>query len=511
MTPDHATISGFLEQRAVDRPDALAFAFQNESLTYRELFEDAGRIGGMLLHDGVAAGDRVAIRMEAGLDLVRLFYALQRIGAVPCIFDPHVPEATTARRIAGIRPRRTLTEVPAAGPSAPLLPPAEDANAIAMLQLTSGTSGQPLAAVVLQRNVLASLQSSRDLLDPGPNDVLVGWVPPWHDLGLLRFILAPVCFGVPCHLIAPAVKTIPEWFATMSDVRGTITGAPDFAWRMATRLVDAGAVDLRSLRFATNGGEPVRASTIAAFESRFGLTGVLRPGYGLAEATLGVTSTRTGESLLVDERGNVSCGQPLKNVEVRIDDDQILVRGPAVFAGYFEDAEASQRVLRDGWLHTGDSGALDAAGNLYVLGRQRVMIKRGGVTWAPREIEEAAQSVSGVRLAAAVGIPSAQTDKIVVVVETAAAAEQDAASIRRMVRAAVLQAIGIAPDRVLVQEPRTIPRTSNGKIRHAVLRDQLIPEPAHGWPEDYVRSFSGVPEDFERGLQGEVEKRKKFS
>jgi acyl-CoA synthetase (AMP-forming)/AMP-acid ligase II len=481
MSPDPATIFGFLQQRARDLPHALAFAFGNDSLTYRELFEDAERIGGLLLGGDIAAGDRVAIRMEAGLDLVRLFYALQRIGAVPCVFDPNLPDATTARRMERIRPRRMFTEVPAAGAGAPLPPPAEEENALAMLQWTSGTSGEPLAAMVLQRNVMASLQASRELIDPGPQDVLVGWVPPWHDLGLLRFILAPVCFGRPCHLISPAVKTIPKWFATMANVRGTITGAPDFAWRMATRLVAADAVDLRSLRIATNGGEPVRSSTIAAFESRFGLSSVLRPGYGLAEATLGVTSTRTGEPLLVDERGNVSCGKALKNIEVRIEDDEILVRGPAVFAGYFEDPEASQRVLRDGWLHTGDSGALDAAGNLYVLGRQRAMIKRGGVTWPPREIEEAAQSVPGVRIAAAVGIPSANTERIVVVVEVEKV-ENGAVSIEKLVRDAVLQAIGIAPDRVLVQDPRTIPRTSNGKIRHAVLRDQLTPRSLRSSP-----------------------------
>jgi len=478
MTTDLATIAGFLEQRARDRPHALAFAFGSQSLTYRELSEDAERIAGLLLHDGIGAGDRVVLCLPAGLDLVRLFYALQRIGAVPCLLDPHVPEATTERRIAGIRPRRTITGVPVAGPASPLPRRAEDPNAVALLQLTSGTSGEPLAAMVLQRNVMASLHSSLDLIDPGPQDVLVGWVPPWHDLGLLRFLLGPVYYGRPCHLIAPAVKTIPEWFATVSRVRGTITGAPDFAWHLATRLVDATAVDLRSLRFATSGGEPVRASTIQAFETRFGLPGVLRPGYGLAEATLGVASTRAGEALGVDERGNVSCGKPLTSVEVRIEADEILVRGPAVFAGYFDAPEASLRTLREGWLHTGDFGTLDGDGNLYVLGRQRAMIKRGGAALAPREIEEAVQSLPEVRLAAAVGIPSALTEEIVVVVET----ERGASLTESMVKAAVERSCGITPDRVLLQEPRTIPRTSNGKIRHALLRDQLTPRSMRSSP-----------------------------
>ena len=474
------TIAAVLARRAREHPDALAFAMRGETLTYRQLLDDADSLASLLTHDGIVAGDRVAIVMPAGLDLVRVFFALQRIGAAPCIFDPHVPEQTTARRVAAIRPiaiLRGAMDVTAgdrrqtAGTRETLLPSAACRLPPAFLQLTSGTSGEPLVACVLQRNAIASLDASRDLFDPRPSDVLVGWVPPWHDLGLLRFVLAPVYWGVPCHLIPPAVKTIPEWFATIAKERGTITGAPDFAWRLATRLVDPSSVDLRSLRFATNGGEPVRESTLAAFESAFGLHGVLRPGYGLAEATLGVTSTRTGETVRVDKRGNVSCGKAMRDIEVRIDRHEIIVRGPNAFVGYFDADEETARVLRDGWLHTGDHGALDDDGNLYVLGRQRAMIKRGGAMLAPRELEEAAQSVPGVRLAAAVGVPSDVSEEIVVVIEV----ERGAQAIETLVRSAVEKAIGVAPDRVLVQEARTIPRTSNGKIRHALLRDQLTP------------------------------------
>jgi acyl-CoA synthetase (AMP-forming)/AMP-acid ligase II len=462
-------IATFLARQARDHPKSLAFSFRGEALTFAALLEDAESIAGMLRHDGVDIGDRVAVRMEVGLDLVRVFFALQRIGAVPCIFDPHVPDATLAARIAGIRARRTIDAVPRNGAKAALPPLPDDENAVAILQLTSGTSGEAQAAMLLQRNVLASLESSRELIDPVPSDVFVGWVPPWHDLGLFRFLLAPVFFGLPCHLVTPAIRTIPEWLASITASRGTITGAPDFAWRLAARLADPAAVDLRSMRLATNGGEPVRASTIAAFEARFGSTDAFRPGYGLAEASLGVSCRRAGEPLRVDARGNVSCGRPLENVEVRIDDGEILVRGPAVFAGYFDAPEATAEVLRGGWLHTGDAGTFDDSGNLYVLGRRRAMIKRAGATFAPREIEEAVQIIPGVRLAAAVGVPSTLTEDIVVVVET-----ERGINVERDVIAAVERSIGMAPDRVVIQPPRTIPMTGNGKIRHAVLRDQLI-------------------------------------
>jgi acyl-CoA synthetase (AMP-forming)/AMP-acid ligase II len=189
------------------------------------------------------------------------------------------------------------------------------------------------------------------------------------------------------------------------------------------------------------------------------------PGYGLAENCLGVTSTAPGEPLRLDARGNVSCGKPLANVEVRIEDDEILVRSPSVFAGYF--GEEPRHIE---WLRTGDAGHLDEDGNLYVLGRRRAMIKRGGAALAPRELEEAAQSVRGVRIAAAVGIPGEWTETVVVVVERDPGAED----VERRVASAVEEAIGFVPDRVVVQEPRTIPRTANGKIQHAVLREQLM-------------------------------------
>lgn len=466
-----STIAQMLAQRSVDSPNEVAFASRGEVLTYGRLAEEVASIAAAFHDQGIEGGARVAVVMPAGLDLIRAFYALQRIGAVPCLFDPHVPEALTEKRVAAIRPFSVVRSLPPVSSARTLPPLPDEAEAIAFLQSTSGTTGEPLAAIALQRNVRASLVASHFMIDPRPSDVLVGWVPPWHDLGLLRFVLGPIFLGIPCHLIPPAVKTIPEWFATIVAVKGTITGAPDFAWRLAARLVDPNRVDLRSLRYATNGGEPVRSSTVREFEGRFGLQRVIRPGYGLAEATLGVTSTPIGEEMLVDERGDVSCGTPLHEVEVGIDGDEVIVRSAGVFAGYFDAEAATRRVLRDGWLYTGDAGRLDGDGNLYVIGRMRALLKRGGATLAPRELEEAAQNVEGVRLAAAVGVEGEHTEEIVVVVE----AESDQKRIELDVARAIEKEIGFAPDRVVVQAPRSIPRTSNGKIRHAMLRDQLTP------------------------------------
>ncbi|HEY3567705.1 MAG TPA: AMP-binding protein [Thermoanaerobaculia bacterium] len=490
MEIDQPTLYLILAERAHRSPDALAFSDGSTRLSYGELRREVEALAGGLARLGVGRQDRVALLLPAGLDFIRAFFALQRLAAIPCAFDPSVPAATAVRRASRVRPRLVLTKAMDAvlrgveldavprDRTAPPIP--GDGEDVAFLQPTSGTSGEPRAAVVLQRNAIASLRMTREAIGIGPEDVLVSWVPPWHDLGLLRFVLGPVYFGVPCHLVTPAIRTLPLWLQTASEVRATILGAPDFAWRLATRLVDPQGLDLSALRFATNGGEPVRRSTIAAFEERFGVPGALRPGYGLAEATLGVSALRPGEPLRVDDRGNVSCGRPFPGVEVRIAEEpgdgagEILVRGPAVFAGYFEAGEATAETLRGGWLHTGDIGRLDADGHLYVLGRRRALLKRGGAPLAPRELEEAAAGVPGVRIAAAVGLPPGDlgaTEEIAVAAEADPGTEPS--RLAGEVAAAVEAALGFAPDRVVVLAPRSIPRTANGKIRHPVLRREL--------------------------------------
>ena len=496
LGPEIRTLDAALASRAASAPEALAFAMGGESLGYGRLRAEAEALAAGLAGLGVRRGDRVVLLLPAGLDFIRAFFALQRLAAIPCALDPSQAPATAARRAARVRPSLVLAaegfleacagpglravrleEVPRPGPLEGSGPEEDD---VAFLQPTSGTSGEPRAAVVLQRNAIASLRAARDAFGLGPLDVLAGWVPPWHDLGLVRFVLGPVYLGAPCHLVPPAIRTLALWLRTASEVRATVLGAPDFAWRLAARLVDPEGIDLSALRIATNGGEAVRQSTIEAFERRFGATGVIRPGYGLAEATLGVTGLLPGEPLRVDARGNVSCGRPLPDVEVRIDaptgePGEILVRGRVVFAGYFEAEEATRETLRDGWLHTGDVGRLDAEGHLYVLGRQRALLKRGGAPLAPRELEETAEGVPGVKVAAAVGLPPAAgsaTEEIVLAVEADPSAEPPRLAWAASV--AVEQALGFAPDGVLVLAPRTIPRTPNGKVRHAVLRKEIL-------------------------------------
>jgi fatty-acyl-CoA synthase len=477
------TLRDLLLARAASDPDRLAFDDGRRRVTYRELARRASGQAARLSSLGVRPGDRVALVMSAGVAFVEAFWATQLLGAASCAFNPHVPAATLARRTRLVRPRAVVADGDLEGAPAVRKPPPEPPTGpddLAYLQPTSGTSGEPRAAMLLHRTVLAYLAAD-DEDWATRDDVLVDWVPPWHDYGLVRFVIGGVAHGAPCHIVEPAVKTIPEWLATVGRVRGTITGAPDFAYRLALRMVDPATVDLGSLRNSGNGGEPVRLSSVAGFEEAFGVPDALRPGYGLAEATLGVTATSPGQPHRTDARGNFALGPPRAGIDLRVDGDldspgEILLRGEAIFAGYFDAPEDTAAALdAGGWLHTGDVGYFED-GNLYVLGRRRAMIKRGGAVIAPRELEEVAEDVEGVRIAVAVGLPDAAglTETPVLAVEHASAGSADASRVAGAVSSAVAAALGFAPARIAVTPPRTIPRTENGKIRHGRLREMLM-------------------------------------
>ncbi len=500
-----------LRLRAADMPDGLAFEAAGERLTWATLLEDVRRAGSSLAARGVTAGSRCAIVLGTGLAFVRAFYGLQLLGASPVALNPRLPAALIRKRlqelgcdsiVAEAGGRRDLDDA-CAGAGVRVIAPGTfhgasplpwrlaqppDPEAVSHLQVTSGTTGAPRAAVILNRNVMAAAAASKALVGARPDDVMVGWLPLHHDFGLIRFVAAPPVFGCGCHLVESSIAAIPAWLRTISRVRATITGAPDFAFRVAARLVAADRVDLRSLRVATSGGEPVRLSSITAFETHFGIPDRVRPAYGLAEATLGVAGVVEGERLRVDASGTPSCGRPMHGVELRIGDDggralpsgergEILVKGPGVFAGYLDDPAGTAQVLRDGWLRTGDIGCVDADGHLFVHGRRRAMIKRGGASIAPREIEEVVDALSGVRRSAAVGVPGgehASTERVIVVAEVERRLGDD---VRRTLSSAIVehvrQAMGFAPGDVRLVQPGTLPLTASGKIRYEELRASL--------------------------------------
>jgi fatty-acyl-CoA synthase len=482
-----STLRDALLERAATDPDRLAYDDEIRRITFGELAASAATRAAQLAEMGVRQGDRVALVLPSGIPFAEAFWGVQLLGATAVAFNPSLPRQTLARRTALVRPRQVVLEgdlEAAPAPSAPAPDPAalgpED---LAFMQPTSGTSGEPRAAMVRHRNVLACMWANAEDGHILRDDVLVNWVPPWHDLGLVRFVIACVYFGSPCHILQPAVRTIPAWLEAVGRVGGTVTAAPDFAYRLATRMVDPASVDLSTLRYLNNGGEPPRSSTIKPFEERFGVPGRVLPGYGLAEGTLGITVTKLGEAMVVDDHGNVSNGRPFPGIEVRIHGEgsepgEILVRGDVVFAGYFDAPEESRRALREGWLHTGDIGYLDEEGRLFVLGRTRAMIKRGGGVIASRELEEAAQEVDDVRVAAAVSLPAGAelNEPIVVAVETSRQSTRPSSTVAVRRRAARTARASSSGRRSRIRSCGT--PLPSGCVSHA--RATATPKPVRG-------------------------------
>jgi acyl-CoA synthetase (AMP-forming)/AMP-acid ligase II len=498
--------------RADRTPEKMAYAADDEEVSYRQLLVEAQEIAGCLSAFGVSHRDRCAIVLGGALDFIRAIYAIQLVGAAPVAINGSLPARTVMQRAnmvksklvicdddlfgvldaaskehngtTAIRPWRDI-QVAATGKSFTVSLPSGDE--VSHLQITSGTTGDSKAAILLHRNVMACCDSYLRLVAPKPDDVAVNWLPLYHDLGLVRFIYLPLFAPYPVHFIPPAIANLGRWLQTIDRCKGTITAGPDFAYRIVSRTIDPTGVDISSLRYVINGGEPVRKSTIEMFENRFGLPGIVRPGYGLAEATLGVSSLKPGEKLRSDSTGNVSCGQALPGLEINIVDEdgnllpdqrpgRILIRGEQVFAGYFEDKTATDAVLQNGWLDTGDVGYLDDERYLYILGRSRAMIKRAGAMISPREVEESVDRINGVRFSAAIGLTlsvQGSTEEVVVVAEVHpkdALSEGEMQSLARSISAKVVAAIGNAPGEIILVTPKSIPRTQNGKIRYQELR-----------------------------------------
>jgi acyl-CoA synthetase (AMP-forming)/AMP-acid ligase II len=235
--------------------------------------------------------------------------------------------------------------------------------------------------------------------------------------------------------------------------------------------------DITSLRVALNAAEPVRAKTITEFESAFGLADVVAPGYGLAEATVGVSMWTPQTKVRVDVNGLVSVGRPFPDVDVKIaNDGEILIKSTANSTGYFNNEGATKElVTEDEYIHSGDMGYLDEDGYLYIVGRKKNIIKYAGETIAPQEIEETVDAMEGVRYSAAVGIDRGRVEGeqafiFVEVREKENISKWGYELIIQIVRA-VHDRLGFRPARVYLVKPRTIPKTYNGKIQHVRLRE----------------------------------------
>ena len=385
----------------------------------------------------------------------------------------------------------------------------------AFLQYTSGSTGRPKGVVLSHANLVANIRAMGAATQAGPADVFVSWLPLYHDMGLIGACLGALMFGYPLVLMSPlAFLSRPErWLRRIAQHRGTLTSAPNFAYELClSKLSDSQleGLDLSSLRLAFNGAEAVSAETAERFSERFASYGLRReamtPVYGLAEACLGVSFPPLGRGLLIDrvERATlqrqgvarparagdplplrvVACGRALPGHSIRVVDaagrelgerveGRIQFSGPSASSGYFENPEDSARLIDDGWRNSGDLGYL-AAGELYLTGREKDLIIRGGHNIHPMEIEQAAGEVKGVRHGGVAVFASAARgagERLIVLAETRETRAEERARMIGEINRLALDLVGTPADEVVLAPPRSVLKTSSGKIRRAACRE----------------------------------------
>lgn len=511
-----ATLLESLRARASATPEKEAVRFEGGSSSFGRLWRDIQAVATTLGDHGLRIGDRVVLVFPNGLEFFAAFFGVQHAGgtAVPIFSD------SGGRRVADIAALCSATTVlvstllPAArrieieedGAASGLTvldsaacsgtpgisefsPPEPDR--LAYLQYTSGSTGNPKGVELSHGNLVTNIHQMIAGFEITEDDVFVSWLPVSHDMGLILMTMTPLLLGARMVLMPTSVTSIRKWMATIGEHRGTFTAAPDFAYRIALRTSGSpSSLDLSCLRVALNAAEPVRAGTIAAFESHFGLGPTVVPAYGLAEATVGVAGRRPGQPLKTDDRGLVSVGRPFPGVELAIHGDdgladpgeigEIVFRSPAATTGYYRNPDATAELFVAGsWVRTGDMGYLDTGGELYIAGRKKSIIIQAGRTIAPQEIEETVDGLDFVRRSAATGIdrggPEGEQAWVVVELRPADAARttEHPDMVVDVVRA-VRDRLGLRPGRVLLVRSRSIPLTHNGKIRHLCLRERIL-------------------------------------
>jgi acyl-CoA synthetase (AMP-forming)/AMP-acid ligase II len=547
--PFASTVLDALERAARERPEVGITLLAEkgdeppEVRSYSEVLSGARRRATQLVEEGVGRGDRVILVLPTGFDFVETFLGLQLLGAIPVPTYPpmslqqaavglervrHVAEDAGARFCLTIRSflpllgglNLSVSSIEGVldigrfeGAGAQESSWDIDADAVALVQYTSGSTGDPKGICLTHRQLVANCHSQGQAAKVDAEDVLVCWLPLYHDLGLVCSLHSCFYWRTPMILMPPQTFLLEptSWLRAISKYRGTISQAPNFAYSRCVKWIDEGAkegLDLSSWRVALVTAEPVNPNVLDAFASKFKSVGFRRealcPAYGLAECTAGVTFPRPDGVDPVDEverealsEGRAvaaaapedavalpSLGWPLPGHEVRIlaEDGtdcperavgEVLVRGPSLMEGYWQRPEATLEVIRDGWFYTGDLGYL-AGGELYVCGRRKDLIIVRGRNYDPQDFERAAESVEGVRQGCVVAFGTYDEDKssdaVVLICETRARDEATRTSLTNKIRSVVTDTCLIPASEIMLVPPGSLPKTSSGKLQRRKSR-----------------------------------------
>ncbi|WP_052413619.1 fatty acyl-AMP ligase [Streptomyces glaucescens] len=525
---------------------------REETLRYDALVENAARCAAALAERGVGRGDRVVLCLPTGSRFITAFFGTQLAGAMPTAIA--VPlrfggaagfEGQLKDLVGYLRPAAVVTtsaviqaldglfDTPlidgeelyarataSDAPQHPIRRP--DGDDLALIQCTSGSTGKPKGVMISHAHLAANCEQIVDVLGWTRADTTVSWAPLYHDMGLITGLLCPVHVGGDAVLMSPSrfLRAPVEWLQYISHYRGAFGAAPNFAYGYLTSRVrdeDMEGVDLSSWRGALCGAEPIQPVTVQRFVERFRRWGLPEsafvPGYGMAEATLAITSTRPdapfrydsidrqsavggGRAVDVDPDSTealhiVDCGKPVAGTEVRIVDDEgrplgengighVQFRGPSRTSGYFDlPEETAACVDAPDWWRTGDIGYL-RDGALRITSRAKDLVIIRGANYFPQDFEQAAETVPGVRLGAVIAVghraEDADSEELHLIVETELDAEHHDA-LRQAVRSAVSSRTGVAPAEIHLVPKRSIPKTTSGKLQRAKARELFVARP----------------------------------
>ncbi|TVT92258.1 non-ribosomal peptide synthetase [Pseudomonas sp. RGB] len=538
------TLVQSLQRRAAQTPDQVALRFladsaeQNVVLSYRDLDRRARAIAAAL-QANVALGERAVLLFPSGPDYVAAFFGCLYAGVIAV---PAYPPESTRRHhqerllsiISDAEPRLLLTiaslgdglaQIDNAPPVLSVdtldaqlaerwVEPELHADDIAFLQYTSGSTALPKGVQVSHGNLVANEVLIRRGfgIDLNPDDVIVSWLPLYHDMGLIGGLLQPIFSGVPCVLMSPAyfLGRPLRWLEAISEYRGTISGGPDFAYRLCSERVSESALerlDLSTWRVAYSGSEPIRLDTLERFAEKFATCGFTPnnffASYGLAEATLfvaggtrghGIPALRLDEQALAANRAEpgqgsaiMSCGTSQPEHAVLIADPHTLselpdnhvgelwASGPSIAHGYWRNPQASAKtfVQHAGrtWLRTGDLGFI-REGQVYITGRLKDLLIVRGHNLYPQDIEQTIErEVEVVRKGrvAAFAVNDQGLEGIGIAAEISRSVQKILLpeALIKAIRQAVAEAYQEAPSVVVLLNPGALPKTSSGKVQRS--------------------------------------------
>jgi acyl-CoA synthetase (AMP-forming)/AMP-acid ligase II len=541
------------------------------NLTYGELDRRACSVAAWLL-EHKAQNQRVILAYPTGLDFIVAFFGCLYAGAHPVplasqLRPRHIPRFTAVA--ADCEAAIALTDSVNLAQLADFAPAGKglcwaasdrfdvadgrpgtipfEGRSLAYLQYTSGSTSLPRGVRISHRNLMSNLRELATSYGVGGDEVFVSWLPHFHDMGLVCKLLLSVYLGARCVVFAPLhfLQRPIRWLSAISDFHGTFSAAPNFAYELCLQKIapdERRALDLSSWRVALNGAEPVRAETHRRFLAAFSPSGLRPeapcPGYGLAEATLMVSTSRPWHCALIksfdresiargqphpagpdqsDARSLVGCGPPTEGLRVAIVDPgngrlvepgaigEIWVSGDSVAEGYLKSPNASGTTfaarLPDGdgpWLRTGDLAFLHD-GELFIAGRLKDLIIIHGRNLHPQDIEQTAQAGRAsliVGRGAAFGVDVGGEERLAIVQEVLGPSAAECAAIMKAIRAAVAQEHDVHPSVILLVAPGSIPVTSSGKLARSRTRDLLLKgdlTPVAEWySQDFARPTSGI-------------------